>query len=66
SQAEQLGLAGNAVNSPDGSVRFTAEGPRRSLERLVVLLQTQARGRVDRVETAYGEATGGFRSFGVG
>ncbi|MFD1211333.1 acylphosphatase [Arthrobacter sp. GCM10027362] len=65
-QAERLGLAGIAVNSPDGTVRITAEGPRPSLERLVTLLESDAPGRVDRVEAGYAKATGGFRGFDVG
>jgi acylphosphatase len=66
SQAELLGLGGMAVNRPDGTVRITAEGPRPSLERLVALLKSDAPGRVDRVETSFAEAAGGFRDFGVG
>jgi acylphosphatase len=65
-QAELLGLGGMAVNRPDGTVRITAEGPRPLLERLVALLESDAPGRVDRVETSFAEATGGFRNFGVG
>jgi len=65
-QAELLGLGGMAVNRPDGTVRITAEGPRPSLERLVALLKSDAPGRVDRVETSFAEAAGGFRDFGVG
>jgi acylphosphatase len=65
-QADLLGLGGTAVNSPDGTVRITAEGPRPSLERLVALLRSEAPGRVDRVDTSYSAATGGFRDFGVG
>ncbi|NKX54158.1 acylphosphatase [Arthrobacter mobilis] len=66
SQAERLGLDGQAVNSPDGTVRITAEGPRPALERLVALLRSEAPGRVDRVDTGFAEATGGFRGFDVG
>jgi acylphosphatase len=65
-RAERLGLAGMAVNSPDGTVRITAEGPRESLEQLVALLESEAPGRVDRVDTAYSEAAGGFGGFDVG
>jgi len=65
-QAEQLGLGGMAVNRPDGTVLITAEGPRPSLERLVALLESGAPGRVDRVETSFAAAVGGFQGFGVG
>ncbi|MCG2624868.1 acylphosphatase [Arthrobacter sp. I2-34] len=65
-QAELLGLDGLAENRPDGTVRITAEGPRQSLERLVSLLESEAPGRVDRVDASFAEATGRFRDFGVG
>jgi acylphosphatase len=37
-RALELGLAGQARNTPDGRVEIVAEGPERDLERLVALL----------------------------
>ncbi|HXD28506.1 MAG TPA: acylphosphatase [Arthrobacter sp.] len=47
-RAEALGLAGSAVNRPDGSVRITAQGTRRAVDALVEWLRSpQAPGRVE-------------------
>jgi acylphosphatase len=64
---ERLGLAGRAVNRPDGTVEAVAEGPRDRLEEFV---QWCHRGpdmaRVDRVEVSWEEATGKLSGFHIG
>jgi acylphosphatase len=68
-RALELGLAGEARNTPDGRVEVVAEGPQQALGRLVELLgeepSTSRRpGRVESVSTPlWGEPRGltGFR-----
>jgi acylphosphatase len=65
-RALDLDLTGWVANEPDGSVRCVAEGPRPALEQLLGSLETGPAGAlVDRVATAWGPATGSFRSFEV-
>lgn len=64
SRALELGLSGQARNLPDGRVAVTAEGDRRSCDRLLELLRGDgAPGRVDEVSAQWGEATGAFDGF---
>lgn len=64
---ERLGLAGCAVNRPDGTVEAVAEGPREKLEQFVAWCRRGPdMARVARVEVTWGEATGRFRGFHIG
>ncbi len=64
---QSLGLAGCAVNRPDGTVEAVAEGPRDKLEQFVAWCHRgPAMARVERVEVSWGEATGRFKGFHVG
>ncbi len=67
-RARFLGLTGYVRNLPDGrSLEVLAEGERVNLEQLLVYLRNGPRlGRVDAVETEWGEVTGAYRHFGVG
>ncbi|MBM4395103.1 MAG: acylphosphatase [Deltaproteobacteria bacterium] len=50
-EAERLGIAGRAVNLPDGSVEVVAQGPADRLDLLEAWLHVGPPGaRVDRVE----------------
>lgn len=64
--ARSLGLVGWVRNNPDGSVRAVAEGPRDALE---TFLAWTARGpdhaRVDRQDSHWSEASGGFDDFNI-
>ena len=65
-RAMDLELSGWVANGADGSVRCVAEGPHAALEALLASLEVGPAGAiVDRVITAWGPATGEFRSFGV-
>ncbi len=65
-RASNLDLTGWVANDADGSVRCVAEGPRPALEALLSILEVGPAGAiVDRVTTAWGPATGGFRAFEV-
>ena len=64
--AAVAGLVGWVANEPDGSVRCVAEGPRSDLEAFARELAAGPRGaRVDRVETSWSPATGGFVRFAL-
>ena len=64
---ERLGLAGVAVNRPDGTVEAVAEGPRDKLEQFVAWCHRGPdMARVDRIEVSWGEATGRYRGFHIG
>ena len=65
-EAMGLGLDGWVANTPDGSVRCVAEGPRDQLERLLERLERRpASADVDRVSDAWMPATGTLGPFGV-
>ncbi len=67
--AMTLKLVGVAENLPDGRVEVVAEGSREDCQKLLDWLGgTGSRlvrrpGRVDRIDTRWGPAGGGFRSF---
>jgi acylphosphatase len=65
--AQALGLSGWARNLPDGaSVEVVAEGPRQTLDELLVHLHRgPPRARVDVVEASWMSATGLEGPFGV-
>ena len=64
SRALELGLTGQATNTPDGRVHIVAEGPRRAADRLLVLLRSGSTpGRVDLVVENWESARGGFAGF---
>jgi acylphosphatase len=66
-QAAHLSLAGSAVNSRDGSVVVTAEGPAGSVQELLDWLQSpQAPGTVTAVEATFGAASGRLSGFQTG
>ncbi len=64
--ADKLGVRGWVRNVPDGSVEAVVEGPR---DRVEELIKWAHRGppmaRVDRVEVAWGQYTGGFKDFRI-
>ncbi len=63
-RARELRLVGEARNLRDGRVAVTAEGDRRSCERLLRLLRADGTpGRVDEVVAQWSDATGGFDRF---
>ncbi|HEY8817812.1 MAG TPA: acylphosphatase, partial [Candidatus Limnocylindrales bacterium] len=65
-EAQDLGLDGWVANTPDGSVRCVAEGPRARLEVLLGRLREgPAAARVDCVSEAWMPATGTLGPFGV-
>ncbi len=66
-RARFLRLTGYVRNLADGrSVEVVAEGPRADLEQLVEYLHQGPRSaRVEAVETAWSEARGAYRHFGV-
>ncbi len=65
-EAMALELAGWVANTPDGSVRCVAEGPRGDLEALLRRLREGPPAAiVERVSTAWMPATGTLGSFGV-
>ncbi|MEZ0163913.1 acylphosphatase [Kineococcus sp. LSe6-4] len=62
-QAEELGLAGSAENTPDGRVEVIAEGEREALRQLLSRLRADPSrhdrpGRVTRVGDHWGPAEG--------
>lgn len=63
-RALELGLTGYAANRPDGRVQVVAQGPRRTCEKLLDLLQGgKTPGRVDNVVADWsprGEPIPGF------
>lgn len=64
--ARDLGVRGWVANERDGSVRCVAEGPRAALEALLATLEAGPAGAlVERVERAWGPATGAVRSFEI-
>jgi acylphosphatase len=64
SRALELGLAGEARNTPDGRVAVTAEGARPDCGRLLELLRGGGTpGRVDAVTEQWSAATGAFADF---
>ena len=67
-RARWLRLSGYVRNLPDGrSVEVVAEGPRSDLDQLLEYLREGPRmSRVDGVDVEWGEATGGYRDFGIG
>lgn len=65
-EAARLGVTGWARNRADGSVQIVAEGPREALAALADWAALgPARARVERCETAWGPASGGFTAFGI-
>ena len=65
-EAMDLGLDGWVANTPDGTVRCIAEGPRDRLERLLALLEEgPAAAIVDHVSAAWMPATGTLGRFAV-
>jgi acylphosphatase len=57
--ARSLGLAGYAVNRPDGTVEVVAEGPRDACDQLIDTLRGRGTpGRVDRVAVQWSSPTG--------
>ena len=65
-QARLLGLSGWVRNEYDGSVSLEAEGPRETLERLLIAVRRGPSGaRVDHVSADWSEATGDYDGFAV-
>lgn len=65
-RGRQYGLTGWVANEADGSVRCVAEGPRADLEQLLADLEAgPAAAIVERVDTRWSGATGGFTLFGI-
>lgn len=64
--AAELGLKGWVANTPDGSVRCVAEGPRDQLELLLERIRVgPGSATVDRVSEAWMPPTGTLGPFGV-
>jgi acylphosphatase len=67
--ALDLGLAGSAVNLPDGSVEVVAEGSAEPCQALLGLLDGEPRrgrpGRVVSVDSHWSVAEGNYRGFVV-
>ena len=66
-RAGRLSLSGYVRNMPDGSsVEVVAEGPQERLDLLLAALREgPPLSRVERVDTSWGEATGGYRGFDI-
>ena len=65
-EAVDLGLDGWVANAADGSVRCVAEGERTALESFVAALEEGPSGAwVDRVDVAWGPASGGLGPFTI-
>ena len=65
-RATEHGVNGAVRNQPDGSVEVRAEGSRRALLALLDDLRAgPARARVERVDDAWSEDTGRYRSFEI-
>ena len=65
-EAMELGLDGWVANTPDGSVRCVAEGPRARLEAFLERLREGPPAAiVERVSDAWMPATGTLGPFGV-
>ena len=65
-KAKSLHIVGWARNARDGSVEVVAEGSRSDLESLFSFLRVgPPSARVERVETAWAEATGEFTAFDI-
>jgi acylphosphatase len=63
-RALELGLTGSAENLADGRVKVLAEGPQARCAELLALLEGgQTPGRVRRVITRWGPASGGLAGF---
>ena len=66
-KAQELMLAGGAVNRADGTVEVVAEGPDDTVRLLLDWLQSpRAPGRVSAVDATFGPATGGLHGFHTG
>lgn len=65
-KARGLGLTGWVKNRPDGAVEAVVEGPAEAVGELVEWTHRgPSRARVDEVEVADEEATGGFSGFEI-
>ena len=63
-KGRELGLTGWVRNNDDGTVEVVAEGPRASLDALERAVRQGPRmARVDRVDAAWSQATGGLGTF---
>ena len=63
-EAMDLAVTGWVANGLDGSLRCVAEGPRPQLEALLQLIEAgPPSARIERVDAAWGPASGSFRSF---
>ena len=64
--AKREGLVGFVRNEPDGSVEAVVEGEREALDRFEWSISSgPAGGRVDRVDSDTGPATGRFHEFSI-
>jgi acylphosphatase len=65
-EAMDLAVTGWVANGPDGTLRCVAEGPRPQLEVLLRLLEAgPPSARIDKVDAAWGPASGSFGSFEI-
>lgn len=65
-RAIELGLVGWARNDPGGGVSLVAEGPRERLQALLDWCYTGPRwARVEKLDSEWQEATGGFKGFEI-
>ncbi|ULE33153.1 acylphosphatase [Mycobacterium sp. IDR2000157661] len=64
SRALELGLTGYAANKADGRVQVVAQGPRRSCQQLLDLLQSgDTPGRVDKVVADFSQPGDSLQGF---
>ncbi|MCR4306509.1 MAG: acylphosphatase [Candidatus Yonathbacteria bacterium] len=64
--AKRLGITGIVQNMNDGSVRVVAEGEEDALRKLLARLhEGPIFARVDKMEEAWNEATGEFKTFEI-
>jgi len=65
-RAQMLGLRGYARNLADGAVEVVAEGPRDSLEHLLIVLRRgPASAEVTDARAIWSEPTGEFSAFSI-
>lgn len=65
-KAQEFGLVGSVRNLPDGTVELIAEGEEGELRELLAAIRSDHPfAKVERIEEAWGEATGEFKDFRI-
>ena len=66
-RADELGVTGYVHNLPQGTVKVTAEGERKQLERLLgYLKEGPPAAKVEKVVVEWGKYTGNYPNFKIG